>query len=175
MVTKRYIFIILWDLKLMDWSSLRYGLHEWTFKFNSRSQITPDDANIFFYSPQLLSLLGRESFWRDVEKGKIWLRRYIQAVSALLSLSADTIFLAWKILYGTNYFYYYFVLPFLSYPIILLSFVCSGSFIIIHGNCKLLNDTEVDQVASQKTMRYGYWLIRFWKNVYYAIRRTKKA
>ena len=31
-----------------------YWLHEWKFKCNSRSKITPDDVHIFFYSPQLL-------------------------------------------------------------------------------------------------------------------------
>ena len=39
----------------------------------------------------------------------------------------------------------------------------------------MLNDIEVNQVASQKIMQYGYWLIRFWKNVYYAVRRTTQA
>ena len=80
-----------------------YWLHEWKFKCNSKSKITPDDVNIFFYSPQLLSSPGRESFRRDVWNGKMWLRLYIQAVSGLLSRSANTIFLAWKIMYRTKY------------------------------------------------------------------------
>ena len=80
-----------------------YWLHEWKLKCNSKSKITPDDVNIFFYSPQLLSLPGRESFRRDVEKVKMWLRPYIQAVSGLLSRCANTIFLAWKIMYRPKY------------------------------------------------------------------------
>ena len=80
-----------------------YWLHEWKLKYNNKSKITPDDVNIFFYSPQLLSLPGRESFRRDVERVKMWLRPYIQAVSGLLSRSANTIFLTWKIMYRPKY------------------------------------------------------------------------
>ena len=70
---------------------------------NESLNVTPDDVNIFFYSPQLLSSPGRESFRRDVERVKMWLRPYIQAVSGLLSRSANTIFLAWKIMYRPKY------------------------------------------------------------------------
>ena len=68
-----------------------------------------------------------------------------------------------------------FCTSFLSYQIILLSFVCSGLYLLLFRDIVsylMLNDIEVNQVASQKIMQYGYWLIRFWKNVYYAVRRT---
>ena len=38
---------------------------------NESLNVTPDDVNIFIYSPQLLSSPGRESFRRDVENGKM--------------------------------------------------------------------------------------------------------